>query len=781
MALTISTPFKTNTLASVSGTTFTSNGTPFVAGDVGRFIVFTNGNAIGQIRRIVSLQSTTEVTVDLAWDVSNVDGFTDSLPTSGDTWVMSLTLDDIDDNVHIIKVTANSYRAVPSAGLVTIGAGVFVADTSLSFEFDSNFISLNAASFWQFGYLAPGGYGLYGCLLTDLATISSSGGWSGSTSGNTGDLHLYGCNVNSSLTGSPFWRLFRGDGHIVRFIDCDFNGNFAGRVRGSRSVLLRCTYRGNTSASSIAGIGAVAAFGLISECRVQASNQAIYCAYSLGVGTVTSPKFDAISGRIFAGAIVTADGTYVIEDYVESEITSAPNVVNSVATRAGAILSFRQWVDTALVDVNLNPITDTAKRVIKNGASTIVDSTSTTSGAFSRYTAELRRFSMVSGNQSWSDGTAFGPYQQAIASYGLVTQVLSLPLARSSNLTLTMLPDTDITVTNKATVDAYTEIENSQKFYDRAKAFLFDNYQGEANTIVTRTGTLIDAGAYNVTIDATAASAFAVAGNTITIKASTYTGDMITTGTITLANGAVFVGTRTDTNGTISPPKLASVTNIVDGSRIQVYNDTTDTEIANLIVSGTSWTLNYIEGVEFTAGDVVRVRLAEKTGATAYIGLEVQTLATSNGWSIVADQLVDTVYGDIGIDGSTITEFATDFPNVQIDIDDPDGSTTLTRLYAWFVHIRQTEDGIRNWLGGIVAEDAANYKIVTSKADIKLDNASSDGVIFLGDIRLYRDDGQAPVVSNTTGGGSITLYAGKVLLQDLSEIKKNTDLIPAVL
>jgi hypothetical protein len=35
-------------------------------------------------------------------------------------------------------------------------------------------------------------------------------------------------------------------------------------------------------------------------------------------------------------------------------------------------------------------------------------------------------------------------------------------------------------------------------------------------------------------------------------------------------------------------------------------------------------------------------------------------------------------------------------------------------------------------------------------------------VIFTGDLRLYRDDGVAPVVTSTTGGGSITLYAGKV-------------------
>lgn len=58
---------------------------------------------------------------------------------------------------------------------------------------------------------------------------------------------------------------------------------------------------------------------------------------------------------------------------------------------------------------------------------------------------------------------------------------------------------------------------------------------------------------------------------------------------------------------------------------------------------------------------------------------------------------------------------------------------------------------------------------------------SENGVIFVGDIRLYRDDGLIPIVSNTTGGGSIVLYSGKVYVSSLSEVKKNTDLIPGLL
>lgn len=151
------------------------------------------------------------------------------------------------------------------------------------------------------------------------------------------------------------------------------------------------------------------------------------------------------------------------------------------------------------------------------------------------------------------------------------------------------LLDNLITETDKATVDAYTEIETSQKFYDRAKSWLYDNYAGETSTLVSRNGTEINAGAYDVVIDATAVSPFSVAGNTITIKASTYIGDMTTTGTITLLNGATFNGTRTDTNGTVAPPTGISISNLVAGSQVVIYQTGTTTIIDSTNNSGTSF------------------------------------------------------------------------------------------------------------------------------------------------------------------------------------------------
>lgn len=208
------------------------------------------------------------------------------------------------------------------------------------------------------------------------------------------------------------------------------------------------------------------------------------------------------------------------------------------------------------------------------------------------------------------------------------------------------------------------------------------------------------------------------------------------------------------------------ITNLQAGSRVQVYNQTTATEVINEVVAGTSFNYQYVEGSDFTTGDVVRIRITKVSGLTAYLPIETLALAGATGFAILAQQELDTVYNTNAIDGSTVTEFVTDYPNVQIDVSDPDGSTRIDRLYAWWVYNQNTEEGIRQWLGGLVAEDLGNYRVVTSKLDLKIDNLSASGVQFTGGLRLYRDDGTNPLVASTTGGGSITMYADKVYIAE---------------
>lgn len=109
-----------------------------------------------------------------------------------------------------------------------------------------------------------------------------------------------------------------------------------------------------------------------------------------------------------------------------------------------------------------------------------------------------------------------------------------------------LTPDEDITETNKLTVLAYSEINNADEFYDRAKAEWRDN---DNYPLIEKNGNTIDVGSLNVIFDATATQVYNLTGNTLTIKTNSYTGDIITTGSFNVANGAEIIGGYTDNTG----------------------------------------------------------------------------------------------------------------------------------------------------------------------------------------------------------------------------------------
>ena len=377
--------------------------------------------------------------------------------------------------------------------------------------------------------------------------------------------------------------------------------------------------------------------------------------------------------------------------------------------------------------------------------------------------------------------------------YGFLLKSDTVAINQDTKDFLSLLQDLDITESNKSTVDAYTEIITSAKFYDRAASHLEDNLGTYTNFLVTKTGDEIDAGSYNVTIDATASSVFTVSGNTITIKASTYTGDMVTTGVITLVNGSNFDGTRTDANGTILPPQPVSITNIVAGSRLQIYNVTTGTEIVNQIVSGTSYSTTYVEGTDYTDGDTVRVRLTYVSGTTAKAEYTTNVIDTSNGWSVLAEQQDNDIYNALAIDGSSVTNFVADYTNDEVDVSIAT-NFNLSDFYAWWVYNMTTSQGIREFFGGITALDEANFRINTGTLSLYFDNITSTNLVQLDNRRIFRADGVYPVVASTTGGSGIdVVWRNTILIAEtdttgltpeesakLTSIASDSSLIPGI-
>lgn len=263
---------------------------------------------------------------------------------------------------------------------------------------------------------------------------------------------------------------------------------------------------------------------------------------------------------------------------------------------------------------------------------------------------------------------------------------------------------------------------------------------------------------------------------------------------IDLSGNAIvgFAQMQSDDGTYYVPPQYVNgtVSGIISGSRLRVYNSTTNTEIANELVTSTTWSINYLNGTSFTTGDLIKIYLTRQDGLTSYIPYKATSVATDGGWSVLADQKLDTVYSTNGIDGSTVTEFVPDYPNIQIDINDGDGVTSVTRLYAFYCNIITSEDGIRYWFDAIEAVDTVNYKVNVDILDLKLDNTVASPILVIGG-RLFRSDGTTVIASTS---GSIQMDPDKVYVvetnvsgltpeesQTLTNIKMMTKLIPAAI
>ena len=264
----------------------------------------------------------------------------------------------------------------------------------------------------------------------------------------------------------------------------------------------------------------------------------------------------------------------------------------------------------------------------------------------------------------------------------------------------------------------------------------------------------------NATITGSNASklVFDGAGTTYTVDGGTITEIENVSGlnvTVTLSNGTA-TPTLTETSGAITllAVRAVSVAGLVAGSRLQIYNVTTNTEIANEIVTGTTYSATYSEGEEYSSGDTARVRATYVSTILAMKEFEANAIAGANGWSVLVAQESDPVYDGYGIDGSSLTAYAADYVDTEVDISVP-ANFSIKDLYAWWAYNLTTSQGIAEFMGGITAETASVIRVNTAIVNIFLDNVTTNYIFQNDDLRFYRDDGAYPVKIPTTGGGCI--------------------------
>jgi len=515
-------------------------------------------------------------------------------------------------------------------------------------------------------------------------------------------------------------------------------------------------------------------------------------AYAKNAIFLKSKSKDTTNGYTASGnspitrGVVNSNGDMVY-DYSTSE------VYNKTSDASGNVAKFEVLTGVQIHEYNTNDA-DAATIYgmhIHNGTWR-VSSSDLSSPSYSDWdTANFGNFYRV--DRRSDSNTNADDFTFKFCSYGHSLSTSSQALKGLGELAVNWVLFDDLLITDsREDVDAYTEIDSAEKFYNAAKAYLTDNYAGEVNTIVSRDGSTINAGSYNVVIDANATNVFSFDGSTITIKASVFEGNITNTGTAQKLNGAIVVGAfggETVLRWTVK--------NVEATTRIQLYNLTQDKLVVTQKLSGTPGEYTDATGLytqtEIAVNDVVRLRCTCVVGAQAMLPTEITGVASSAGLTFSVSQEPDLIYNSNGIDGSQVGTLSADYVNpMGVDVSDPDGSASVREIYAFFVYSTTTEQGVDLWFNGIRAIDAANYVINTANADILIQNTGSNAVVVSGG-RLYRDDdasvlyaedGDKPI-SMDTGGmvANIQPQLEAVLNSNnkIDGISKNSGLVPALL
>ena len=202
------------------------------------------------------------------------------------------------------------------------------------------------------------------------------------------------------------------------------------------------------------------------------------------------------------------------------------------------------------------------------------------------------------------------------------------------------LPEPFISNQDEASVAAYTTLENNNKVYDALLLYLYNNWNQEDETICTFSGGYLDFGSNSVVLSGTQVATITENAGVYTLGVGTgrYEGNLRTTGTITLVGGAVSNG-LIDQSGIITyPDRLITLTGLVSGSRVYVFDTTNNVELFNEVSLGTEFS-GYASSDGTDANLLVRVRNA--SSSPQYKPVATTAVLTATGVNISINQVID--------------------------------------------------------------------------------------------------------------------------------------------
>jgi len=815
------------------GTNTTIAGVGFSSTWTGRFVWITSGTGVGQAKYISAATSTT-ITIDFPWEIN---------PDATSNFTITYNYADFITATTSTDVVTSQSRVYNLSVTPSFAVGGALADVRADAIVSSNnaAITFPAGCLWQHGRRLKSGKAVDGgSLIFEFSNPASF-----QEKSILGRLNIIGGRMEAKVGLGNLRFNSSGSGDGMTFIDAIIRNLYV--VTRSQDTFLRTNFHGKPfwtkSATPPVSIGnAFIENSLIINGDGGAGDRHYFDSSFEGI-----PADSLFSKPFWVWKTTTTEGTYFWNAKYGGYATIADASLWYVGTPSGAGFHLGATVDLKIESTDTTPIADatiglwdnnndpawmvgvesngrpTRQLAISSNASGKYENPHITGESGLVPTARVKEVST----------TDFSPFTYRVRKYGKTENTLVVSWDERSSQTTVLVSNTGITEANETTVDLYTTLETSYEFYDYVQHYLSLAANIKTDELLIISGDTINAGTYNLVIDAAASSVFAFDGATMTAKSSSFTGGMETEGTVSISSGSILLGgafdcdviyssgasttitnvthtgafdftvagtytlvntsldavtnssggavvlnldstssvaTNTGPSITVNLVRTISITSIVAGSRLQIYNVTTSTEIHNAIVASTSYTATYNENGAATAGDAIRARLTLVTGVNAKLPYSVSVLANSAGISALAAQLADSVYDSNGVDGSAATGFSADYVNDEVDIT-VGANWRGIDFYAWWSYNLFLSQGISEFFGAVTAQDVANYLINSSTLNIFFDNSSGSLAVQNDNARIHRADGAYPVKNPTSGGGGVdVVWREKVLVTSIDSI-----------
>ena len=219
---------------------------------------------------------------------------------------------------------------------------------------------------------------------------------------------------------------------------------------------------------------------------------------------------------------------------------------------------------------------------------------------------------------------------------------------------------------------------------------------------------------------------------------------------------------------------LWTAANFLNDTRVRLYNVTQATEIDNSVVSGGGgYSYTLVPSTDFNSGDQITMLATYQSGGTAKQVFRFSTSVTTADIAVTDSQVDWDSPGPntLAIDGSTVSECATDYVGVQVEVTDSDDTTQKSRIAAFIVDALTTEDGIRNWValdGSSVISYSTNTaaQIDAAVATVEVINQKTTSTLSVKDSFEFDWSDGVDRVSAVSGSSIIWLAPDRVLLQE---------------